>query len=275
MATDSLRGRTWEILEPGRGSDPLSRWFDVGIRALIGLNVLAVIVETVPAVQSAAGPALRGFELFSVAVFSVEYLARLWSCTEADRFRGAVRGRLRFALSPLGLIDLLAVLPAYLPLLGADLRMLRGARLFRLFRILKLARYSSALRLFGRVFRRKRVHLVITASLVGFLLLLASTVMYYAEHAAQPEVFSSIPEAMWWGVVTLTTVGYGDVVPVTLLGRMMGGVFAVSALLLIAVPTAVLGAGFIEEMEPGDEEYGARCPWCSGEAGLGRGGYEL
>lgn len=274
METTTLRHRTWEILEPGRGTDPVSRYFDLGIRALIGLNVLAVVLETVPAVQSAAGPVLYTLEIVSVAVFSLEYLLRIWSCTEADRFEGAIRGRLRFALSPLGLIDLFAVVPAYLPALGVDLRMLRGARLFRLFRILKLARYSSSLRLFGRVFRRKRVHLVVTLWLVGFLLLVASTVMYFAEHTVQPEVFSSIPDAMWWGVVTLTTVGYGDVVPVTFVGRLMGGVFAVSALLLIAVPTAVLGAGFIEEMEPGTD-YSDRCPWCADNGEVSRGGYEL
>lgn len=122
----------------------------------------------------------------------------------------------------------------------------------RIWQVLEPAREGDRTsRLFGRVFRGKRPHLVITLSLVGFVLLVASTVMYYAEHAAQPEVFASIPHAMWWAIVTLTTVGYGDVVPVTVLGRMMAGLFAVTALFLIAVPTAILGAGFMEEMEDG------------------------
>lgn len=251
MALRAVRDRVWRVLEPAREGDRTSRVFDVAIRALIALNVLAVILETVPALEQGFASAFQVFELLSVAVFSVEYLLRVWSCTASDRYSRPVRGRLRFALSPLALIDLLAVLPAYLPAVGMDLRMLRGARLFRLFRILKLARYSEALRLFGRVFRSKRPHLVITLSLVGFVLLVASTVMYYAEHGAQPDVFASIPHAMWWGIVTLTTVGYGDVVPVTVLGRMMAGLFAVTALFLIAVPTAILGAGFMEEMEIG------------------------
>ncbi len=257
MQVEPLRRRTWELLEPADEGDDASRYFDLGIRALIALNVLAVILETVPSVRRTAGPALHVLELVSVAVFSVEYLLRVWSCTASDRYRGAVRGRLRFAITPLALIDLFAVLPAFLPAAGVDLRVLRGARLFRLFRILKLARYSASLRLFGRVFRRRGSHLVVAFSLTAFLLLIASTVMYYAEHAAQPETFASIPHALWWGVVTLTTVGYGDAVPVTVLGRMMAAVFALSGILLIAVPTAILGAGFVEEMEdPGGDGAG-------------------
>lgn len=256
MELRRVRDRVWRVLEPAREGDRPSRLFDLAIRALIGLNVVAVILETVPALEERFAAAFYLFELFSVAVFSAEYVLRVWSCTASDRYSRPVRGRLRFAVSPLALIDLLAVLPAYLPAVGVDLRMLRGARLFRLFRILKLARYSEALRLFGRVFRRKRPHLVITLSLVGFVMLVASTVMYHAEHAAQPDVFASIPHAMWWAVVTLTTVGYGDVVPVTLLGRLMAGLFAVTALFLIAVPTAILGAGFMEEMDVGQRASG-------------------
>lgn len=251
---ERLRARAWELLEPARDGDALSRQVDLGIRTLIALNVLAVVLETVPSVQRAAGGAFHLLELFSVAAFSVEYLLRVWSSTASDRYRGAIRGRLRFALTPLALIDLLAVLPAYLAFLGVDLRVLRGARLFRLFRILKLARYSRSLRLLGRVFRRKRADLVVTLSATGLIVLVASTVMYYAEHAAQPEAFASIPHALWWGVVTLTTVGYGDVVPVTPAGRMMAAVFALCGILLIAVPTAILGAGFVEEMEASSED---------------------
>lgn len=260
MGPGAVKARVWEILEPARPGDTVSWWFDVAIRTLIAVNVAAVVVETVPEVRATAGAALHVLEVASVAVFSVEYVARIWSSTASPRYTGAVVGRLRFALTPLALVDLLAVLPAYLAGPGVDLRMLRGARLFRLFRILKLARYSEALRTMGRVFRRKRAELLVTASLVGFVLLVASTVLYYAEHGAQPEVFSSIPEAMWWGVVTLTTVGYGDVYPVTTLGRVMGGLFAVAALLTVALPTAILGAGFVEEME-GEDGRGARgCP---------------
>lgn len=267
----SLRRRTWRILEPAPPGDRLSYGFDLFIRALIALNILAVILETVPGLREGASVFFSWFEWFSVAVFTAEYLARLWSSAADERYRAPLLGRLRFALTPLALIDLLAVLPAYLPALGVDLRVLRGARLFRLFRILKIARYSRALRTLGGAFRRKRAELLTTLSAVALVLLIASTVMYYAEHAAQPETFSSIPRAMWWGVVTLSTVGYGDMVPVTVLGRLMSGVFAIAALLLIAVPTAILGAGFLEEFETEDA---ATCPHCGKplNAHRGRGG---
>ena len=180
------------------------------------------------------------------------------------RFRGIILGRLRFAVTPLAVIDLLAVLPFWLPVLGVDLRALRGVRLFRLFRILKIARYSRALQTFGRVFRRKAEELVLTFAFVGFLLLIASLLLYYVEHDAQPETFSSVPAAMWWGIVTLTTVGYGDVYPVTVAGRLLGGVFALSAVLLIAMPTAILGAGFVEELDA------RKASWAPTDAVAGR-----
>jgi voltage-gated potassium channel len=199
-----------------------------------------------------------------VAVFTVEYLLRLWSAPESGRFTGAIAGRLRFALTPLALVDLFAVLPAYLPMLGVDLRVLRGVRLVRIVRILKLARYSRALRSLGRAFRRRREELVVTFSMIGLVVLIASSVMYYAEHPVQPEAFGSIPESLWWGVVTLTTLGYGDVVPMTVLGRVMGGIFALSGLLLVALPTAILGSAFVQELDERERRSGdrasARCP---------------
>lgn len=272
----SLRERIWRILEPAPPGDRLSYGFDVAIRALIALNILAVVLETVPGIRTGAGGVFLWFEWFSVAVFTIEYLLRVWSATASERYGHPVLGRLRFALTPLALIDLLAVLPAYLTAVGVDLRVLRGARLFRLFRILKIARYSRALRTLGRVFRRKRAELLTTLAVVGFVLLIASTIMYYAEHAAQPETFSSIPRAMWWGVVTLTTVGYGDMIPVTALGRLMSGVFAVTALLLIAVPTAILGSGFLEEFGAEDRgrergEGAVDCPCCGAPLDGSRG----
>ena len=281
MVVAAIRRRVWEIVEVARPGDRPSWIFDVAIRALIALNVIGVVLETIPSVMATAGTWLRAFDTFSVMVFTVEYVLRLWGAREDPRYRGVVLGRLRFAVTPLAVIDLLAVLPFWLPVLGVDLRAIRGVRLFRLFRILKIARYSRALQTFGRVFRRKAEELVLTFALVGFLLLIASLLLYYAEHDAQPDVFSSVPAAMWWGIVTLTTVGYGDVYPITVAGRVLGGVFALSAVLLIALPTAILGAGFVEELDarkagrkleeatPGDSfdggpeaEAGPRCPHC-------------
>ncbi len=269
----SLRRRTWELVEVARPGDRPSRLFDIAIRILIALNVLALIVETVPAIEAAAGTWLGAFDVASVAVFTVEYLLRVWSCVEDGRFAAPIRGRLRFARTPLAVVDLLAILPFWIPFLGVDLRALRAVRLFRLFRILKIARYSRSLRTFGRVFRSKAEDLVLTLGLVGFLLVVAASLLYFVENAAQPEVFSSIPASMWWGIVTLTTVGYGDVYPVTVAGKVVGGLFALSALLLVALPTAILGAAFVDELESTREESGegmdrepavapVRCPYC-------------
>lgn len=257
MAAHALRRRVWEILDVAVIEDRASALFDVAIRTLIALNVVAVVLETVPALGVRGHDFFLWFEIFSVTVFSLEYLGRVWSCVETYRYRAPVWGRLRWSVTPLAIIDLLAVLPSLLPAMGLDLRMLRGVRLFRLFRILKMTRYSRSLHMMGRVFRRASTELTVTLSALGLILLVASSIMYYAEHTVQPDKFSSIPSAMWWGVVTLTTLGYGDVYPVTSFGRVMGGLFAISGILLIAIPTAILGAAFAAEMRDDDADADA------------------
>ena len=245
------------------------RLFDWGIMALIAANVVALVLETVPWLAARYGPLFGYFELFSVAVFSVEYAARVWSCTADPAYSGPVSGRLRFASRPLLIVDLLAILPFYLgTAFGLDLRSLRALRLVRLLRVLKLARYSESLRKIGDVVGRKRDDLVLAFGANGLLLLLASSIMYQLEHDAQPEAFSSIPATLWWGVVTLTTVGYGDVFPVTPLGKLFGAVVAVLGIGLFALPASILASGFVEAAHP-EEDRGADdgqnyCPHCGG-----------
>jgi voltage-gated potassium channel len=239
--------------EPGS----LSRAVDLSIMALIAANVGAVILSTVDPLYAAHRSAFRAFELVSVAVFSVEYLARVWSCVASPEYDDPVVGRLRFALQPLLVIDLLAILPFFLTAFLIDLRFLRALRLFRFFRLFKFARYSESMRMFGRVAREKRSDLVVSLFATNVLLIVASSLMYFAEHDAQPEAFSSIPAALWWGVVTLTTVGYGNVTPITPAGRVLGGVIAVLGVGLVALPASILASGFIEES--GEREY---CPHC-------------
>jgi len=228
------------------------RALDAGLVALIVLNVAASVVGTVAEVEARFGRELAVFETFSVAVFTAEYVVRLW----------AARRRLRYALSPLALIDLIAILPFYLPFLGVDLRSTRAFRLLRLFRMAKVARYVRAVHVFGEVARAKREELVIAAAVMGILLICASSVIFYAEHDAQPQAFSSIPASMWWSVATLTTVGYGDVFPVTPLGRLVAGVVAVLGVGFFALPTAILGAGFVEVVSR--QKLTPKCPHCGG-----------
>lgn len=158
-------------------------------------------------------------------------------------------GRLKFMLTPLALVDLFAILPFYLPILiPLDLRFLRVLRLIRIFRLFKLGRYSDALKLMGRVIKAKKAELFITLFIVFILLILSSSILYYVENETQPEVFSSIPSAMWWGISALTSVGYGDAYPMTPLGKFLGAIISLLGIGLIAMPTGILGAGFVEEI---------------------------
>ena len=257
----NLRRRAHEILQLASPGDKASRAFDVFILLLIVLNVLALVLESMRSVSERHQALFDTFEWVSVVIFSAEYLLRLWSCVAEPRYARPVRGRLRFTLTPLALVDLLAVLPFYLPFVGLDLRFIRAIRLFRLFRVAKLGRYSVALRTIGRVCSAKRHELGVTLLVLCLLLLLASCLVYFAEHEAQPEAFASIPAAMWWGVATLTTVGYGDVYPVTPLGKAIASVIAILGIGMFALPTGILGAAFVGELS-GRKASPMRCPHC-------------
>ena len=190
---------------------PVNRRFNISMLVLISLNVLAVVLETERGLYQRYAIAFHIFDTASVIAFTVEYALRLWVCTLDPRFRSPVMGRIRFALSPLAIIDLLSFLPFYMPLLAIDLRFIRSVRLFRLFRLFKLGRYSQSLKTLARVADAKKEELSVTLFSGAIVLVIASSLMYFVEREAQPEAFSSIPAAMWWGVVTLTTVGYGDI----------------------------------------------------------------
>lgn len=262
---DRVRHKVFHLLEVEAGDRGVERFINVALLALIVLNVIAVVVETVDDIRARFGGVLQGFEWFSVGVFSIEYILRLWSCTANPRFARPVVGRVRYMLSPIALVDLLAILPAYLPwLIPLDLRFARAARLFRLARSLKIARYSQALRTLANVVRGKKEELGITALLGLVLLLFASSTMYYVEHDAQPRVFSSIPAAMWWGVVTLTTVGYGDIYPITGFGKFVAGFIAILGIGLYALPAGIIAAGFADELRKRGAAR-SKCPHCGGE----------
>ena len=249
----------------GLGPDPESRIgkvVSVSLTALIVLNITALVLETVDEIQDLSPRGFGVFEAVSVVLFTIEYLLRVWSCVAEPRYSHPISGRLRFIASPLALVDLIAILPFYAVLLNLselDLRVLRAARLMG--RVASLGRYSSGLRTFGRVVQAKRTELVTVIMVLSLLLLLSSSMMYYAENNAQPDVFSSIPETMWWGIITLTTVGYGDVYPITALGRTLAGLMAVLGIGLFALPAGILGSGFIEEVQH-RVGRGKTCPHC-------------
>ena len=269
-----LRHRTYEILWSTRDRDRVSAAVNWFIITLIVFNVAAVVVATVGDLGERYQAFFNRFELVSVIIFGIEYLARVWACVEAKPFGRPVRGRLRFMVTPSALIDLLAIAPFFvLRFTSVDLRAFRALRLFRLFRLLKLGRYSTSIAIFTDVLRDKKEQIVIALLLVVVLLLFSSSVMYFAERDAQPEAFSSIPASMWWGVATLTTVGYGDVHPVTTLGKVFGGVIAMLGIGLFALPAGILSSGFEEalsrkgkdEEEDEREERERYCPCCGRE----------
>jgi len=255
-----IRQLVWEIVEVSKPGDKLSHRVDIFLLALIFANVIAVVLETEPMIGSHSERFFNGFEMFSVAIFSIEYLLRIWSCTSDPKYKDARFGRLRFATTPLAIIDLLAILPFYLSFIPLDLRFLRVVRLTRILRLAKLGRYSAALTLMGRVVRTRKEELVITTALMAALLLVASALMYYVENPSQPDSFSSILNTMWWAVATLTTVGYGDVYPVTSLGRLLASVVAILGIGFFALPIGILGSGFVEEVHNRNVEL--YCPHC-------------
>lgn len=266
----TLRRRVFETLDYDPRTAPEKAWVSIALIALIGANVLAVVLESVDALRARYGALFDAFELFSLVVFSAEYLLRLWTAPEDPRFASPWTGRLRYATGPMPIIDLLAIVPSVFLVLGAtglDLRFLRMLRFFRLMRLLKLGRYSPALQTFARVFSRRRDELVVAMAAASVLLILTSSAMYLAEHDAQPEKFSSIPETMWWSVITLMTVGYGDVVPITAAGKVLGGITAMLGVGVVAMPAAILASGFLQELEerkkkPVPVAEPAKCPHC-------------
>lgn len=256
----SIRRRTYEVLTVASDADSISHVFDQFLLALILLNAVAVITASVQSLGTEYARWFRGFEIFSVAIFSIEYVLRAWACVENPRYSHPISGRLRYLLTPLALVDLLAVLPFYLSFLSTDLRILRILRVFRLLRMAKIARYSHTLQVFGRVLVATRMQLLLTLILMVVLLLLSSSLMYAVEQQAQPEAFSSIPAAMWWAIATLTTVGYGDIYPVTAWGKFIGSLISIFGIGMFALPTGVLGAAFLEEIR--STKKVTVCPHC-------------
>ncbi len=250
---DRVRHRVYTILESGRDGGLLAGMVQGGLIVLIVTNVVAYVLQTVPAYGRAWGREFDLFEIFSVAVFTVEYGLRLWAAPEdplVDENR-PLGGRLAYAFRPMMVIDFFAIAPAYVQLFVPffDLRLLR---LVRLLRLLKIARYSPAMSTLAHVIASERRALFGTLLLLLCSVVFAGAAMHAAEGAVQPEKFGSIPSAMWWAIATLTTVGYGDAVPVTVLGRMIAGATMIVGLGLFALPVGIIATGFVQEIHRRD-----------------------
>lgn len=244
-----LKRKVYDVLIDVEIDKRADRIVSALLMILIIGNGVAVILETVKPLEIKYSHIFYLFEVISVAVFTVEYLLRLWAITLHPDYKHPVKGRLRYSFTPMALIDLVAIVPFYLPFaFTIDLRIVRLLRLLRIFRLLKMTRYVESMRTFRNVFKAKKVELTLTLVLIFLLLILASSAMYAVENEAQPDKFSSIPETLWWGVITLTTIGYGDIYPVTPIGKVIGGIIAFLGIGLFALPAGILASGFSEEL---------------------------
>ncbi len=260
----TFRRRLYLTLEPTEKGGLPERIFEVVLVAVILFNIVAIILQSVPSYNQQWHLLFYRFEIFSVVFFTLEYLARVYACVEHPKFKGSVKGRLRYIRTGMALVDLMAFLPFYLTFLPLDLRFLRVFRLMALFRMFKITRYMQAMSIFRQVIKERKEQLVLSFVFILFVLVIISFFMYYAERDAQPDKFGSIPEAMWWGMATLTTVGYGDVVPITPLGKFLGGLFAISGVAILALPAGILSSGFFELLHKPDKKRHV-CPHCGKE----------
>ena len=261
-----MKRRLHELLEVGDNEDWLSSAVDAALLLLIITNVAAIVIATDDRIHSAAPGAFKYFEMVSFCIFAVEYALRVWSCTADPEFAHPVKGRLRYMAHPLMLTDAVAVVSYFILLAfpaGLDLGVLRALRLVS--RTARLARYSPGLRALSVAISAKRNELLAVVSVVAALLVVAASLMYFIEQAAQPDEFSSIPAAMWWSIITVTTVGYGDVAPVTPLGRMLAGVIALLGIGIFALPAGILGSGFMEHVSRRPPPDVSSCPRCGFE----------
>ncbi len=251
----TLRHRTFEILEAAKEEDPSSRLCDGFLIVLISLNILAVILESVSSLANAYGDFFHGFEIFSVTVFSVEYGARAWACVERPglKYHHPLWGRFRYLLTPMALLDLVVILPFFLAMLGAvDLRFLRVLRLLRVFR---LTRYSSAIRLLTDVLKDEAANIGASLFILLMMVVLSASLVYLAESQVQPDAFGSIPDALWWAVITMTSIGYGDVVPITNVGKIFGATIGIISVGMVALPTGIIASGFNQALHQRKQAY--------------------
>jgi voltage-gated potassium channel len=248
IASTRFRRRVFDILEGGFDS-PRAKLVNGFIVALIIVNVIAVVLESDTSLFDNHAPVFWAIEIFSVGIFTVEYAFRFWCWADNPKLRdiGTIRSRLKFFFSPMGIIDLLAIAPFYISILFAiDLRFLR---LLRLLRLLKLSHYFHGLDLFFDVLRSEAKTIASAVLTVFLLIIVVASLMFTFEHDAQPAAFSSVLQSIWWSVVTLTTVGYGDVTPITFAGRVLAIFIMLLGVGLVALPAGILAAKFSEELK--------------------------
>jgi voltage-gated potassium channel len=254
------------LLHPELGNSKWDKLINVFIIILIVLNVIAVMMETITWLHNKYLYYFDLFDKISVYIFTVEYALRVWSCNHDPRYSHSIKGRLKYIFSLGAMIDLIAFLPYYIhAIIGLDLRILRILRLMRFFRLFRLTAYTRSAQMIFNVFKFRFNELVLSLILVIFLIIIASCFLYFAEHLYPSEAeskFVSIPATLWWAVVTLTTTGYGDMVPLTTIGKILAGIIMLSGVAFFALPAGIITAGFLDEMKFMRKHKGHKCPHC-------------
>ena len=257
----SLKQNIFLLLDDEKGNKKGDYFVEYLISGLILLNVIAIFLESYKSINEKYSALFYGIELVSIIIFSMEYVLRVWVADLQYPTLSPLKARLKYIFSFLGLVDLFSILPFYLPfVITMDLRVMRVLRLLRLLRLLKLNRHSKSLQLIGKVLKNTRNDILVTVFMVFILLVLASTLMYSLENEAQPEAFENIGQALWWAVATLTTVGYGDIYPITGLGKLLSGVIALLGIGIVALPTGIISSAYIEEVQKNKKT--CVCPKC-------------
>lgn len=242
-----------------------SKIFDIVIIILILESIISVILSTFSDMPIIIIRIISFLETFSIIVFTIEYVIRIWTSDLLYPQDGKIKSRIKYIFSFMALIDLFAILPFYIPFItNVDLRMIRLFRLIRMIRIFKLNRYTTSLSVIGNVLLRKKEQLISSIFVVFILMIISSIFMYYFEHDAQPDVFENAFSGLWWAIATLTTVGYGDIYPITFMGKIISAIIALLGIGMVAVPTGIISAGFSEELDECNkiEKNYKYCPHC-------------
>lgn len=242
-----LRRWVFERLDPAVRPDGLSLANKILTVAIV-VSVAAAILETEASIAQRFAALFAVMEVVFTGLFLIEYLLRVWIAPEDPRFSRPILGRLRWMATPTAIIDLIALIPALVFVGAGPVYILRLFRLARILRLAKLGRMSAAMRMMGEAIAERRFELLLSLAAAVVILVVSSTAMYLVEGPIQPEAFGSIPRAMWWSVVTLTTIGYGDVYPVSTAGRTVAGLTAICGIGLIAAPTGILSAAFSDAL---------------------------
>lgn len=255
----SFKRKLFLVLDDHKSRKPLNRLFHGLLFALIILSSLLLIIETVGSISQTYSSYFFALEVLTMVFFTIEYLMRVYTCTELHAYSKPITGRIKYIFTPLMLIDILSIIPFYLIIFSSNYSGFYIFSIFRVLRLFKAIRYVEAFKLIGKVFYIQREQLLVSFIFILFVFVFASSIIYIAEKDAQPHKFSDIPTAMWYTVSTITTVGYGDVYPITVIGKVTGGLISMAGLLLFAIPTSILTSGFLKLSQQTKKQV---CPHC-------------